>query len=112
MTGELGSESLSKIDDNVVEVWHHGVLQSFDLVDYGLDHIGMVVPAAHRSNPSERVQVPLPLLIKQVLLLPFHHVQGIFVEVEEGRIQILQESAEAEGKKEAESRDSLLNNIH
>ena len=74
-TGELGSESLSEIRDGVVQVQHRGVLQPFGLVDDGLDHIGVAVPAAHRSNPSERVQVPFPLLVEQVLLLPFHHVQ-------------------------------------
>lgn len=72
--GQLGRKRLGEIADGVVEVEDGGVLDALGLVDYGLHHIGVAVPAAHRSNPSETVQIPPPAFVEQVLPLPVHYV--------------------------------------
>lgn len=74
ITGKFGGQSLSEIGDGVVKVENSGVLQLLGLVDYGLHHIMVTVPAAHRSNPSECIHVPSPLLVEQVLFLTLHYV--------------------------------------
>ncbi|KAM1058822.1 hypothetical protein ACFX2B_023420 [Malus domestica] len=68
---------------------HSGVLYAFGLVDYGLHHIRVAVPAAHRCNPSYSVQIPLLVLVEQVLPLPVHYVQGFVVQAKHGGAEIL-----------------------
>lgn len=75
VAGQLGGEGLCEIGDGGVEVQDGGVLQALGLIDDGVHHIGMAVPAANRSDPAESVHVSPPFLIEQVLPLPRYNVQ-------------------------------------
>ena len=70
VVGKFKSQNFSKVSNEIVKLEHCGVLQARGLSDNGVDHIRMAVAATHRSNPSKCIQIPPPILIKQVLLPP------------------------------------------
>ena len=53
------------------------------------EDMGMAVTAAYRDNPSEAVEVPAALFVKEPLALSFDDHQRLLVVMEEGRVQKL-----------------------